>query len=87
MRVAGVSLGRACLLLTIAEPAPPRSLHPSFLQMNELWKAHIPAQGPFAASDVARRFVAGGVAGVAACALVSHLLLLSCSCRGEAEGN
>ena len=55
--------------------------------MNELWKAHIPAQGPFAASDVARRFVAGGVAGVAACALVSHLLLLSCSCRGEAEGN
>jgi solute carrier family 25 phosphate transporter 23/24/25/41 len=40
-------------------------------QMNELWKAHIPAQGPFAASDVARRFVAGGVAGVAACGLVS----------------
>lgn len=40
-------------------------------QMNELWKVHIPAQGPFAASDVARRFVAGGVAGVAACALVS----------------
>lgn len=45
-------------------------------QMNELWKVHIPAQGPFAASDVARRFVAGGVAGVAACALAYPLDLV-----------
>ena len=39
--------------------------------VNELWKRHIPSQGAWAAGDVARRLVAGGVAGMSACALVS----------------
>lgn len=39
-------------------------------QANELWKTYIPAQGPWALGDVARRFFSGGVAGITACSLV-----------------
>lgn len=38
--------------------------------VNEQWKRRFPAAGPLAAGDVARRLVAGGVAGMTACALV-----------------
>ncbi|EFN56052.1 hypothetical protein CHLNCDRAFT_35348 [Chlorella variabilis] len=44
--------------------------------VNELWKRHIPSQGAWAAGDVARRLVAGGVAGMSACALAYPLDLV-----------
>ncbi|KAL4451575.1 hypothetical protein ABPG75_007237 [Micractinium tetrahymenae] len=44
--------------------------------VNEQWKRHIPAAGPLAAGDVARRLVAGGVAGMTACALAYPLDLI-----------
>lgn len=44
--------------------------------MNEVWKQHMPSQGPWAASDVARRLVAGGVAGMSACTLAYPLDLV-----------
>ncbi|KAL4428809.1 hypothetical protein ABPG77_005247 [Micractinium sp. CCAP 211/92] len=44
--------------------------------VNEQWKRRIPAAGPLAAGDVARRLVAGGVAGMTACALAYPLDLV-----------
>jgi solute carrier family 25 phosphate transporter 23/24/25/41 len=43
----------------------------TYEQVNEWWKRHIPSQGPLALGDVTRRLVAGGVAGMSACTLVS----------------
>jgi hypothetical protein len=45
--------------------------------VNELWKTHVQAsQGAWAPADVTRRLVAGGLAGMSACALV----------RGQMQG-
>ncbi|PSC75043.1 Mitochondrial substrate carrier family B [Micractinium conductrix] len=44
--------------------------------VNEQWKRAFPSQGPLAAGDVARRLVAGGTAGMSACALAYPLDLV-----------
>lgn len=44
--------------------------------VNELWKDYLPAQGPLAFGDVTRRLVAGGAAGLTACALAYPLDLV-----------
>jgi solute carrier family 25 phosphate transporter 23/24/25/41 len=44
--------------------------------VNEAWKRRLPARGPLAPGDVARRLAAGGVAGSAACALAYPLDLV-----------
>lgn len=44
--------------------------------VNELWKEHLPAQGPLSAGDVTRRLVAGGVAGLTACTMAYPLDLV-----------
>jgi len=48
----------------------------TYEKVNELWKQHIPAQGPLALGDVARRLCAGGIAGLSACALAYPLDLV-----------
>lgn len=47
----------------------------TYEHVNELWKQHIPSEGPLALGNVARRLVAGGVAGVSACTLVRPSVL------------
>jgi solute carrier family 25 (mitochondrial phosphate transporter), member 23/24/25/41 len=48
----------------------------TYEKVNELWKQHLPAQGPLAIGDVARRLVAGGIAGLSACTLAYPLDLV-----------
>lgn len=44
--------------------------------LNEMWKEHIPAQGPLAFGDVTRRLFAGGTAGLTACVIAYPLDLV-----------
>jgi len=48
----------------------------TYEKINELWKQNLPAQGPLAIGDVARRLVAGGIAGLSACTLAYPLDLV-----------
>lgn len=54
--------------------------------VNEQWKRVIPARGSFAPTDVTRRFVAGGLAGLAACTLAYPLDLVRTRLAAQVGG-
>lgn len=54
--------------------------------VNEQWKRVIPARGSFAATDVTRRFVAGGIAGLTACSLAYPLDLVRTRLAAQVGG-